>query len=171
MYWAPKSAVHRGLWGLLAVVILPPMSPALSHRARYRGAVIFFLSSAAHRLPVSPAPTTSTRNMAVGLQLGRWPRLGAALAHSATVSPQGSGPCPGRDICSWEGGEPCSGDWGPHHGPLQPPRSSLPTGEPQSHRPLAENQEVTASWPQEDDWSGEERRQQQCHNWISSGVL
>lgn len=48
-----------------------PVSPPLSHRPRYRGAVVSFLSSAAHRLPVSPAPTTSTRDMAAGLQLGR----------------------------------------------------------------------------------------------------
>lgn len=44
-----------------------PASPALSHRARCRGPAAALLSSAAHRLPVSPAPTTSTRRMAAAL--------------------------------------------------------------------------------------------------------
>lgn len=88
----------RAAWEASASVPLddPPASPALSHTTRCKGQAVSFLRSAAHKLPVSPAPTISTRAMARGLRgaAGRPAACGGAAEAEAGLRVPGAVPPP-----------------------------------------------------------------------------
>lgn len=63
-----ETGVRSGFLSRVWPLVDPPESPALSHTTRCKGPAASFLSSAAHKLPVSPAPTISTRAIARSLR-------------------------------------------------------------------------------------------------------
>lgn len=114
----------------------PPESPASSHTARCTGRGVSFLSSAAHRLPVSPAPTMSTRAMAAprcGARAPGSPRPRAAPRPACRGQTRGE-PGGGGSRRSGDSGRPRPraagsggvGDAGRRAGPHLPPAAAEP---------------------------------------------
>lgn len=144
----PTAPTTRKSALLLPPSLRSPASPALSHSARYSGPAIAFLSSAAHRLPVSPAPTTSTRSMAAaearsvaGLRGHRVPEIVRTVPWAGRLRRRGRG-SPQR--------------W-PRPRPPAPACTGARRVSPESHRPLEKDLEGTASaWASEEDCSEEE---------------
>lgn len=147
-----------------------PACPAWSHRARYRGPAMAFLSSAAHRLPVSPAPTTSTRGMA---RLSAGPAAAAAAAEAPSGAVSRARPPWPREAQDRALG-----------GPPAPERAGNPTAvtRTQTARPSpACSEELAGSvpnpiGPRGKIWKlglglGRRRKQWRCHRWVSSGVF
>lgn len=141
----PTAPTRRKSALLLPPSLRSPASPALSHSARYSGPAIAFLSSAAHRLPVSPAPTTSTRSMAAAEARSVAGSRGHRVAEIVRTVP-------------WAGRLRRRGRGSPQRWPRPRPPAPACTGarrvSPESHRPLEKDLEGTASaWASEEDCS------------------
>lgn len=141
----PTAPTTRKSALLLPPSLSSPASPSLSHSARYSGPAIAFLSSAAHRLPVSPAPTTSTRSMAAAEARSVAGSRGHRVAEIVRTVP-------------WAGRLRRRGRGSPQRWPRPRPPAPACTGarrvSPESHRPLEKDLEGTASaWASEEDCS------------------